>query len=98
MTLEEVDALVADWKAKLQRASDNLLELRERITYKRLKGEGGWPPAKLTGTTQAVVVPALEAMQDLWAHYALFIEVVHRAKELHGSVSRLLPSRRTLAE
>ena len=98
MTLEEIDELLADWKAKLQRASENLAALTEMVTYKRLKGEGGWPRITLTGTTQARVVPALEAMADLWSHYALFVDVVHRAKELRNSVSRLLPSRKTLDE
>jgi hypothetical protein len=98
VTLEEMDELVVQWEVRLQQASENLLALTELVTYKRLKGEGGWPQVQLTGATQTRVVPALEAMRDLWSHYALFAGVVNRAKELRDSVSRLFPSRATLEE
>jgi hypothetical protein len=98
MTLPQIDAALADWDAKLQRASDNLVALMHLTAYQRLKGEGGWPRAQVAGDTAARVLPVLEDMHDLWTYYSLFQDVVQRAKELRGSLSLLLPARGTLAE
>jgi hypothetical protein len=98
MTLEQIDDALADWDNKLQLASDNLMALTCLTAYQRLKGEGGWPRAQVTGDTAARALPALEGMQELWSHYSLFHDVVQRAKDLRNSLSMLLPSRGTLAE
>ena len=98
MTLAQIDAALTDWDGKLQVVSDNLMALTHLTAYQRLKGEGGWPRAQVTGTTAARVLPALENMHELWTCYSLFQSVVQQAKELRASVSLLLPSRGTLAE
>jgi hypothetical protein len=98
MTLEEIDKSLAEWKAKLTNASDNLHALTELITYQRLRGEGGWPKVKLTGITQDRVGEALEAMCDLWQHVNLFRDVVKRASAVRATLSRFMPSRKTLQE
>lgn len=98
MTLEQTDRLLAEWKQKVQCASDNLEALTELITWKRLNGTEGWPRVHLCGVSRSRVIPALDAMQDLWEHQALLLGVVHRARLLRESVSRLLPARRTLDE
>jgi hypothetical protein len=82
VTLDEIDKELADWKTKLQLASDNLLALTQLITYERLAGEAGWPRVQLTGATEARVVPALAAMRELWSHYSLLTDLVTRATEL----------------
>lgn len=98
MTLEQIDEELADWKAKLRSAGDNLLALTQMSTYQRLRGEGGWPKPRLAGATAAEVVPALDGMNALWSHYAGLSGVLQRAGELRASVSWLMPSPKTLAE
>jgi hypothetical protein len=98
VTLDEIDKELADWKTKLQLASDNMLALTQLITYERLAGEAGWPRVQLTGATEARVVPALAAMRELWSHYSLLTDLVTRATEMRNSMSWLLPSGKRLEE
>jgi hypothetical protein len=98
MTLEQIDEELADWKTRLQSAGDNLLALTQMSTYQRLRGEGGWPTPRLTGTTAAQVGPALDGMNGLWSHYASLTGVIQRAVDLRKSISWLMPSPRALAE
>jgi hypothetical protein len=98
VTFEEIDRKLTDWKLRLQRAGDNLMELTQLLTYKRLAGEDGWPQAKLTGISAERVAPALSMVRELWLQYALLTDVANRARQLHESLSRLLPSRKILDE
>jgi hypothetical protein len=98
MTVEQIDEDLADWKAKLQSAGDNLLALTQMSTYQRLRGEGGWPKPRLSGATAAQVLPALDEMTQMWSHYAALSGVIQRAADLRASVSWLMPSPRVLAE
>jgi hypothetical protein len=98
MSLDEIDAELADWKTRIQLVSDNVIALRESVAYQRLRGEGGWPKVVLAGETQTRVASALAALQELWTHYALLSEMIDRACALRATVSWLMPSRDTLAE
>jgi hypothetical protein len=98
MSLDEIDAELADWKIRLQLVSDNVMALRESTAYQRLRGEGGWPKVVLVGGTEARVASALAALQELWTHYALLTEFIDRVTALRATVSWLMPSRDTLAE
>lgn len=100
MTLEQIDRALADWQAKLALASDNLLELDDQITYKRLKGDvvSDIPPAALTGITRTRVVPALAAISDLWQYLQGLNELIKRAQELRRSMPRVWTNQNTLAE
>ena len=96
MTLEEIDALLADWQAKLSLASNNLLELDALTTFKRLSGDGSLPPAKLSGVTQARVQPALDAVGELWKSLQALSDVVARATEMRKAIPRLWVSESSL--
>jgi hypothetical protein len=98
MTLDQIDEELADWKVRLQSATDNLLALTQMGTYQRLRGEGGWPKPRLARTTAAQVGPALDGMSTLWSHYAALTGVIQKATELRRSVSWLMPSPQVLAE
>jgi hypothetical protein len=89
MTLDEIDTLLADWQAKLSLASNNLLELDALTTYKRLSGDGGLNPPKLTGITQSRVQPTLDAVAELWKSLQALNDVVARAAEMRKSIPRL---------
>jgi hypothetical protein len=98
MNLDQIDATLADLRARSGWISGDLLDLEQTVTYRRLVGEGGWRKAALAGDTEARVAPALQAVRDLWLCFALLNEVLSRATALRKSVSRLLPSQKTLDE
>jgi hypothetical protein len=98
MILDQIDALIRDWQEKVRLATDNILEITDLITYKRLVGETGFDPVPLEGVTAARVGPALEAMRELWQGLPLLNDVVNKAAALRKSVNRLFPSADTLKE
>ncbi len=98
MKLEQIDGELARLRAGMGRIGDDLLELTQAITYQRLTGEGGWPKVTLTGTTQARVGPALDALHELWERSALLTQVIARATALRSSISWLVPAQKTLEE
>ncbi|MBV8314024.1 MAG: hypothetical protein JOZ53_03730 [Planctomycetaceae bacterium] len=98
MNLEQIDAMLADLRARSGRIGDDLLELTQAITYQRLVGEGGWPKVALAGATEVRVAPALVTLSDLWELSALLNQVLARATALRNSVSWILPSHKTLDE
>ena len=95
MTLEQIDAALAEWQGKLNLASANLLELDDLFTYKRLRGAAG---DALVGVTRDRVVPALAAMDQLWQSLALLTDTISRAQALRKSASRLWATERTARE
>ena len=78
MSLDEIDAELADWTTRLQLVSDNVMALRGSGAYQRLRGEGGWPKVVFAGETASRTAPALAAFQELWAHYALLTDLLDR--------------------
>jgi hypothetical protein len=90
----EIDQLIADWKNKVNIASQNLLELQELPTYQRLCGSFGFPPVKLTGITATRVTPALEAMNDLFQHFDLLVQTVDKAIKLRQQLPRFLSTQK----
>jgi hypothetical protein len=98
MNLDQIDALIQEWQEKLRLATDNILEITDLITYKRLAGETGFSAASLEGVTAARVAPALDAMRELWQGLPLLNDAVNKAAALRKSVNRLFPSGDTLKE
>jgi hypothetical protein len=96
MTLDEIDALLADWQAKLSLASNNLLELDALTTFKRLTGDGSLPPAKLAGVTLSRVQPALDAIGELWTSLKALNDVVARATDMRRTIPKLWVSESAL--
>ena len=97
MTLDEVDAQLADWQARLALAGSNLIELDDLFAYKRLRGEIGETPPVLVGITAKRVIPALAAVQDMWQYLQLLQDLLRRALELRKGV-RLWTQERVLNE
>ncbi len=95
MTLEQIDATLAEWQGKLNLASSNLLELDDLFTYKRLRGTAG---DGLVGITKDKVRPALAAMDQLWQSLGLLTDTLNHAQALRKSASRLWPSERSLRD
>lgn len=92
MRLEQIDRLLADWKTRLDRASQNMLALQELVTYQRLAGEAGLPKAKLTGTTATQVASALDAIAQVFVHLDLLLATINRAATLRKQIPRFLGS------
>jgi hypothetical protein len=90
----EIDRIIADWKNKVNVASQNLLELQELPTYQRMSGGFGFPPVQLTGITARRVKPALEAMNDLFQHFDLLVQTIDRAIKLRQQLPRFLSTQK----
>jgi hypothetical protein len=88
--LEQIDRLLADWKARLNLASQNMLAVQELDTYQRLAGEAGFLKAQLTGITAERVAAALEAMNQVFQHFGLLLATIDRATELRKQLPRFL--------
>lgn len=98
VTLDQIDAALTDWHARLRTAGHNLMALSQQDAYRRLRGEAGWPKAVLAGATAARIAPILDTLQALWAHFARLTEAIDTADSLRQGVSRLFPSRQLLDE
>jgi hypothetical protein len=98
VTLDQIDAALADWHTRLRTAGNNLMALSQEDAYRRLRGEGGWPKASTAGATAARVAPAMDALLELWSHFARLTELIDRADALRQGFSRLFPSRQLLDE
>ena len=98
MTLEQIDQLAADWKAKVNFVSQNLIDLHGCTTYQRLAGQDRTPKTPLKGITQSLVTPALEAMNELFQHFKLLLNTLNRAAKLRKQIPRFLASEQKIQE
>ena len=89
---EQIDQLLADWKTRLDLASQNMLALQGLTIYQRLAGEAGFPKAQLTETTAIQVSAALDAMNQVFQYFDLLLATISRAAALHRQVPRFLGS------
>jgi hypothetical protein len=92
MMLEQIDQLLADWKTRLDLASQNLLALQELATYQRLAGEAGFSRAQLAGITAVWVASALDAMNQVFQYFELLLTTINRAAALRKQLPRFLAS------
>ncbi len=94
-TPDRLDQQLTEWRSKLDRVSQNLIELHELSAYQRLSD-----PAllTLTGQTQIEVAPALEAMNLLFQQFDLLTQLLDRAIALRQQLPRWLPSEQQLQE
>jgi hypothetical protein len=84
-TEAEVDQLILSWEERLARVDENLIALESEPTYHVLSGRGG-QKVSLEGITRQKVLPALEALGQLFEHRERLTDVVDRAKEIRASV------------
>ena len=89
MTLDQIDAALAEWQTRLAQAGDSLLELDDSATYQRLRGSADRPAAKLAGQTLAQVAPILALADGLWLSLQQLTEIVKRAESLRPALKRL---------
>lgn len=85
MTLEQIDAALAEWKTRISRAAGNLLELDDSAAYQRLRSSA----AKLTGRTQAQIGPALPLLDGLWQSQQQLTDLVSQAESLRPALGKL---------
>ena len=88
MTLNRIDAELAQWHTRLSTVGANLLDLDELFTFKRLRGDIDLTPAALTGVTATKIAPCLEAVSLLWEYLRLLRENLHSAQELRKTLTR----------
>src|SRR5262245_122478 len=89
MTIEEVDEALAEWRSRLRRIHENLAALQLDPVHARLEQsrDGG-----LDGLTRDRVLPALSAMQELFAQRGLLYDMVDRATKLRAGLNRRRPA------
>lgn len=87
-TIEGVDGLLSAWEQRLRRMDENLIALESEEAYQRLAGVAG-RRAALLGATAAQVLPALDAVTDLFHQREQLAEVVARARAARASISAL---------
>jgi hypothetical protein len=90
VNVEQIDRLLAQWKQNLDRISQNLIDLHGLSTYQQLTAMPS--DVELTGKTQAKVVPALSAMNDLFQNFDLLVKTIDRAVMLRKQVPKFLSS------
>jgi predicted nucleic acid-binding Zn-ribbon protein len=95
--LDEVDRDLADWRQKLTAASNNVMELIDSLTYRRLMGQVGIA-VDLQGTTRDQVLPALSALNELWHSFALVSDVLDRSNAVRKGINKLFPSQEKMQE
>jgi hypothetical protein len=98
MTLDEIDAAIANWHARLTSAAQNLMDLHALGTYQRLAGSDGQLKAVLTGATAARVHPILNAMGTLFQNFDRLKETIDRAASIRQSISPLFGSEQKVRE
>ena len=87
-TIEVVDTLLAGWEARLRRMDENLIALESDDAYQLLAGKAG-RRAPLLGVTRERVLPALDAVTELFQQRELLTDVVDRARAARASISAL---------
>ncbi|HEY1694155.1 MAG TPA: hypothetical protein VGG39_18430 [Polyangiaceae bacterium] len=88
MNVEAVDRVLADWEERLRRVDESLLALESDPTY-QMVAPRGQVASSLEGETARVVLPALEALRDLFENRGRLRDVLERAKEVRASFSSL---------
>lgn len=86
LTWPEIDRALAEWRRLLQVIDDNLCELGEHPTLRKLEGRPGEPATPLEGDTLTRVEPALRAVREVWVHRDRLSEVIDQSTELQKSV------------
>ena len=88
MTLNRIDAELAQWHSRLSTVGANLLDLDELFTFKRLRDDIDLTPAALTGVTATKIPPCLETVRALWEYLRLLRENLQSAQELRKTLTR----------
>ena len=87
MTLDQIDRLLAEWRAKLEATAQNLVDLRSSPTYLQLASR-----SDLTGATLARVEPMLASMVNLFDYYDRLQACLAQAEEARKAVPRVFVS------
>lgn len=89
MTIDEVDQALAEWESRLRRIDRNLVALQLDPVHTRLEQSG---EAGLDGLTRERVLPALNAMQELFARRGLLYDLLGRASNLRAGINPRRPA------
>ena len=93
MTLDQIDRLLAEWRAKLEATAQNLVDLRSSPTYLQLASR-----SDLTGATLARVEPMLVSMVNLFDYYDRLQAFLAQAEEARKAVPRVFVSQEKIDE
>jgi len=82
MNLEELDQTLTQWRSELDAIQSNLLGLEDSTIFKIIKGERD----QLQGATEQKASKAFEAVDRLWAQFALLDGVYKKAQGLRQNL------------
>jgi molybdopterin-guanine dinucleotide biosynthesis protein A len=88
MGTEVVDRMLSEWDERLRLIDESLLALEAEPTYQMLAPRAS-PRAPLQGETARVVLPALQALDDVFEYRGKLTEVLERARAVRASMSGL---------
>jgi hypothetical protein len=89
VTLEKLDALLAEWKSIMDTAARDLVDLHNLPSYEILVGSsGGSPRHKLAGVTEAHLGPAIFAAEAFMREFGLLSDAIQRANERRQQITR----------
>jgi hypothetical protein len=83
---DDVDRGLREWRSRLEVVDDNLREIDDEPTLRKLEGRPGLPAVPLEGETAARVGPALRALRDVWAYRDQLADAIDRAEDIRKSV------------
>jgi hypothetical protein len=89
MTLQQIDDALDAWNKRLAAIAENLMELQAEPTYQMLSGAGGRTRAHLTGRTQAIAEPAIQAIGVVFGQFGLLHHVIDQAAKLRKTLPTL---------
>jgi hypothetical protein len=85
MALDTQRQLLEDWRNRMRAAQQNLLDLHEDVTYKRLVDSTRRPRSMITGETRDALEPILEGLNELWQNVGLVRDVVDQAQAAYDA-------------
>jgi hypothetical protein len=88
MTLDQLDQLLAEWKNRMDAASQNLVELHSLPSYEMLTGADGASKLRLVGATEKRIAPAVAALNELMRDYETLATKVALAEDLRKAMPR----------
>jgi hypothetical protein len=98
MTIEQIDALLSQWKSRSESAASSLFELRGMPTYEILTGGHDGKRLRLTGLTERRTGPAVALLEQAWRDYGVLSNTIQAALALRQQMPRFSLSQQKMRD
>lgn len=82
MTIDQLDKLLSEWKAHIDTAALNVVELHNLPSYELFVASVGSPQAKLSGATEVHLGPAIFSAEEFVREFGYLSDTIQRAVAL----------------